>query len=136
MEARHLRLEITEGVLLEDAISAGATLSRIRDLAVEVSIDDFGTGYYSLSHLHNLPVNHLKIDRCFVSEMDRRPQKWEIVRTIVTLAHRLGMDVVAEGVETQDQLWRVHSRGWCCPPGDPFSPPLDAQHGPRTLSAS
>src|SRR5260370_17599572 len=117
MEARHLRLEITEGVLLEGGVAAGATLSRIRDLAVEVSIDDFGTGYSSLSHLHNLPVNHLKIDRCFVSEMDRRPQKREIVRTIVTLGHRLGMDVVAEGVETQDQLWRLQTMGCGYAPG-------------------
>jgi diguanylate cyclase (GGDEF)-like protein len=127
MEARHLRLEITEGVLLEDAISAGATLSRIRDLAVEVSIDDFGTGYSSLSHLHNLPVNHLKIDRCFVSEMDRQPQKREIVRTIVTLAHRLGMDVVAEGVETQDQLWRLQTMGCDYAQGYLFSGPVDAE---------
>ncbi|HKC11642.1 MAG TPA: EAL domain-containing protein [Vicinamibacteria bacterium] len=135
MEARHLRLEITEGVLLEDAASAGATLSRIRDLAVEVSIDDFGTGYSSLSHLHNLPVNHLKIDRCFVSEMDRRPQQREIVRTIVTLAHRLGMDVVAEGVETQDQLWRLQTMGCDYAQGFLFSGPVDAQAARRLLDA-
>jgi diguanylate cyclase (GGDEF)-like protein len=133
LEARHLRLEITEGVLLEDAVSAGATLSRIRDLAVEVSIDDFGTGYSSLSHLHNLPVNHLKIDRCFVSEMDRRPQKREIVRTIVTLAHRLGMDVVAEGVETQDQLWRLRTMGCDYAQGYLFSGPVDAEAARRLL---
>jgi diguanylate cyclase (GGDEF)-like protein len=133
MEARNLRLEITEGMLLEDAVSAGATLARIRDLAVEVSIDDFGTGYSSLSHLHNLPVNHLKIDRCFVSEMDRRPQKQEIVRTIVTLAHRLGMDVVAEGVETPDQLWRLQSMGCDYAQGYLFSEPVDADAARRLL---
>jgi diguanylate cyclase (GGDEF)-like protein len=136
MEARHLRLEITEGVLLEDAVSAGATLSRIRDLAVEVSIDDFGTGYSSLSHLHNLPVNHLKIDRCFVSEMDRRPQKREIVRTIVTLAHRLGLGVVAEGVETQDQLWRLQTMGCDYAQGYLFSAPVDAEAARRLLDGN
>jgi EAL domain-containing protein (putative c-di-GMP-specific phosphodiesterase class I) len=133
MEARHLRLEITEGALLEDAVSAGASLSRIRDLAVEVSIDDFGTGYSSLSHLHNLPVNHLKIDRCFVSEMDRCPQKREIVRTIVTLAHRLGMDVVAEGVETQDQLCRLRTMRCDYAQGYLFSGPVDAESARRLL---
>jgi diguanylate cyclase (GGDEF)-like protein len=135
MEPRLLRLEITEGVLLEDAASAGAILSRIRDLAVEVSIDDFGTGYSSLSHLHDLPVNHLKIDRCFVSEMDRRPQKREIVRTIVTLAHRLGMDVVAEGVETQDQLGRLQTMGCDYAQGYLFSGPVDAEAARRLLEA-
>ena len=133
MEARQLRLEVTEGVLLEDVASAGATLARIRDLAVEVSIDDFGTGYSSLSHLHNLPVNHLKIDRCFVSGMDGRPQKWEIVRTIVTLAHRLGMDVVAEGVETQDQLWRLRTMGCDYAQGFLFSGPVEAEAARRLV---
>jgi diguanylate cyclase (GGDEF)-like protein/PAS domain S-box-containing protein len=133
MEARHLHLEITEGMLLEDAVSVGAALSRIRDLAVEVSIDDFGTGYSSLSHLHNLPVNHLKIDRCFVNEMDRRPQKREIVRTIVGLGHRLGMDVVAEGVETQDQLWRLRTMRCDYAQGYLFSGPVDAGAARRLL---
>jgi EAL domain-containing protein (putative c-di-GMP-specific phosphodiesterase class I) len=98
-----------------------------------VSIDDFGTGYSSLSHLHTLPVNHLKIDRCFVSEMDRRPQKREIVRTIVTLAHRLGMDVVAEGVETRAQLSRLQTMRCDYAQGYLFSVPLDAEGARRLL---
>src|ERR1039458_9082369 len=79
-------------------------LARLRDLHIGLDIDDFGTGYSSLSQLQHLPVQTLKIDRAFVSRIGLDPDSLEIVRTIVALAHNLGMDVIAEGVETAQQL--------------------------------
>ena len=79
-------------------------LKQLRALGVELSIDDFGTGYSSLSYLHRLPINTLKIDRSFVGRMIENKENSEIVRTILILARNLGMDAVAEGVETEDQF--------------------------------
>ena len=79
-------------------------LAQMRAIGVEISIDDFGTGYSSLSYLHRFPINTLKIDRSFVSHMTENAENAENVRTIITLARNLEMDVVAEGVETAEQL--------------------------------
>jgi len=100
---RCLKLEITETILMENAEVAISMLKRLRTLGVQLGIDDFGTGYSSLSYLHRLPVNTLKVDRSFVGRMDEAAEYREIVRTIVSLAHTLGLDVVAEGVETAAQ---------------------------------
>ncbi|MFZ5479206.1 MAG: sensor domain-containing protein [Myxococcota bacterium] len=98
-----LTLEITESVLMDDAPTIIDVIGRLRKLRVRTCIDDFGTGYSSLSLLHKLPVDALKIDKSFVDKMSQ-DDKTSIVRTIVELAHGLGMHVVAEGVETSDQL--------------------------------
>jgi EAL domain-containing protein (putative c-di-GMP-specific phosphodiesterase class I) len=95
---------MTEGILIESTERAMELLARLRALGVRISIDDFGTGYSSLSYLHWLPLDRLKIDRSFVNGMSESPRNQEILRTIATLAQNLGMDVVAEGVETEDQL--------------------------------
>jgi diguanylate cyclase (GGDEF)-like protein/PAS domain S-box-containing protein len=104
LNPRQLKLEITEGAVMENIDTAAEMLRHLRDLGVQLAIDDFGTGYSSLSYLHRFPIDTLKIDRSFVTRMANNTENVEIVRTIVMLAQVLGMDVVAEGVETREQL--------------------------------
>ncbi len=99
-----LTLELTEATVVANPELTSILLRRLRALGVKVSIDDFGTGYSSLSYLHWLPLDRLKIDRSFVSSVTLDPRNREILRTIANLATNLGMDVVAEGVETPEQL--------------------------------
>jgi EAL domain-containing protein (putative c-di-GMP-specific phosphodiesterase class I) len=101
---RCLKLEITESVFSDNIDAAVKLLTQLRELGVQLSIDDFGTGYSSLSYLQRFPIDTLKIDRSFVTQMVENEENLAIVRTIVALAQNLGMDVVAEGVETEDQL--------------------------------
>ena len=98
-----LRLEITESVLIDSEISTQQTLTEIRKRQIKLSIDDFGTGYSSLSYLSRLPTDNLKIDRSFIKNINDDRESLEIVKTIITLAHNLGMDAIAEGVETVAQ---------------------------------
>ncbi len=107
LEPRRLKLEVTESVLMSNAEAAVITLRRLHDLGVHVCIDDFGTGYSSLSYLLRLPADTLKIDRSFVVAMGEGVRHAEIVRAIVALGRSLGMEVVAEGVETPDQRERL-----------------------------
>jgi EAL domain-containing protein (putative c-di-GMP-specific phosphodiesterase class I) len=98
---------------------------------VHLSIDDFGTGYSSLSYLHRFPVNTLKIDRSFIGRMATGDENSEIVRTICTLANNLGMEVVAEGIETREQLELLRSLKCEYGQGYLFSKPLDAENDTR-----
>lgn len=104
LDPASLKLELTETLIVEDFAFTSDMLSRLRDLGLQVQIDDFGTGYSSLGYLHTLPIDTLKIDRTFISQLGTAGSGKEIVRTILALAHGLGMNVVAEGVETSDQL--------------------------------
>ena len=121
----HLKLEITETVVMENPELAAVTLAKLRGLGVRLSIDDFGTGYSSLSYLNRFPVDMLKIDRSFVTSMNEADENLQIVKTIVTLAGNLGMQVVAEGVETEDQLEQLRSLKCQYGQGFLFSKPLD-----------
>ena len=130
-----LKLEITESVVMENIEKAAEMLRELRALGVELSIDDFGTGYSSLSYLHRFPIDTLKIDRSFVTRMAENNENMEIVRTIVMLAHNLKMNVVAEGVETEQQLMQLMALGCGYAQGFYFSKPLDAKIATRLLAA-
>jgi len=120
-----LKLEITESVVMENAEAATLMFKQLRALGIQLSIDDFGTGYSSLSYLHRFPLNYLKIDRSFVSRMTTADDNSEIVRTIATLAHNLGMQVIAEGIETVDQFGRLKALGCEYGQGFLFSAPVN-----------
>jgi diguanylate cyclase (GGDEF)-like protein/PAS domain S-box-containing protein len=111
LDPRSLKLEITESVVMENIDTATEMLKQLRALGVQLSIDDFGTGYSSLSYLHRFPIDTLKVDRSFVMRMVDNNENIEIVRTILMLAQNLGMDVVAEGVETKEQLALLRKLG-------------------------
>ena len=106
-----LELEITEGVLIEDFDRGLALLRRLKALGVRISMDDFGSGYSSLSYLQAFPFDKIKIDRAFVINLGRNPQSAAIVRAVIDLGHGLEMSIVAEGVETQEQLSFLSEEG-------------------------
>jgi diguanylate cyclase (GGDEF)-like protein len=128
-----LDLEVTEDVLMKDGDAAMLVLEDLKGLSLRVSIDDFGTGHSSLSLLHRLPIDTLKIDRSFVAGMSRRGETLEIVRTVVALGHNLGMGVVAEGVETPEQLRDLRELGCDYAQGFLFSPAVEPAAAERLL---
>jgi diguanylate cyclase (GGDEF)-like protein/PAS domain S-box-containing protein len=125
LEPSKLKLEITESAFIKEGGGIGETLARLQSIGVEWSIDDFGTGYSSLSYLHRLAANTVKIDRSFVSRMGADPKGSEMVRAIIALALNLGMDVVAEGVETIDQVMELQTLGCDRAQGFYFSRAVD-----------
>ncbi|MDT4895691.1 MAG: hypothetical protein QOH25_768 [Acidobacteriota bacterium] len=134
VEPHSLKLEITESMVMENFETAIEMLNQLRTLGIELSIDDFGTGYSSLSYLHRFPISTLKIDRSFVSRMSDNSENAEIVRTIMMLARSLKMDVVAEGVETQDQLAQLAMLECEYGQGYYFSKPLDVEGAAKLLA--
>jgi diguanylate cyclase (GGDEF)-like protein/PAS domain S-box-containing protein len=134
LDPRSLKLEITESVVMENIDTATEMLRQLRALGVQLSIDDFGTGYSSLSYLHRFPIDTLKIDRSFVMQMVDNNENIEIVRTIVMLAQNLGMDVVAEGVETKEQLALLRKLGCENGQGYFFSRPVSVGGAEKIIS--
>ena len=110
LDASQLSCEITESVAMEDAVATERVLQRLGGLGVTLSIDDFGTGYSSLSYLRRLPVSQLKIDRSFVQDLETSPDARAIVKAVIELAHALGLEVVAEGVETEGQAAELRAK--------------------------
>jgi diguanylate cyclase (GGDEF)-like protein/PAS domain S-box-containing protein len=123
-----LELEITEGVLIEDFDRGLALLRRLKALGVRVSMDDFGSGYSSLSYLQAFPFDKIKIDRAFVMNLGRNPQSAAIVRAVIGLGHGLEMSIVAEGVETQEQLSFLADEGCDAVQGYFIGKPLPIGH--------
>ncbi|HEV8632049.1 MAG TPA: EAL domain-containing protein [Thermoanaerobaculia bacterium] len=122
---RCLALEITESVVMENSEAASERLAALRDVGVQLHIDDFGTGYSSLSYLHRLPIDTLKIDGSFVGRIGASGENAEIVQTITRLAHNLGLQVIAEGVETEEQCLRLREMACRYGQGYHFSEPAD-----------
>jgi diguanylate cyclase (GGDEF)-like protein/PAS domain S-box-containing protein len=122
-----LELEITEGCLLHDAAETNAALEAIEKLGLRLALDDFGTGYSSLSHLKEFPVDTVKIDKSFVLNVAKDAGSATVVEAIIAMAHRLGIRVIAEGIETAEQLEFIRSRGCDLAQGFYFSPPLKAE---------
>jgi diguanylate cyclase (GGDEF)-like protein/PAS domain S-box-containing protein len=135
LNPRSLKLEITESAIMENADSAAKMLQELQVLGVQLSLDDFGTGYSSLAYLHRLPIDTLKVDRSFISRIDADSEQLEIVRAIITLAWNLGMDIVAEGVETNKQLAQLRALRCEFGQGYLFSPPQNVQAATALLAA-
>ncbi len=121
-----LTLEITESALMKDAAAALEVLQALKELGCTLAIDDFGTGYSSLSYLQRFPLDILKIDKSFVDSLGGDPGGAAIVGAVVSLAHSLGLQVIAEGVETVQQLEQLHELGCDLAQGYLFSPPVPA----------
>jgi diguanylate cyclase (GGDEF)-like protein/PAS domain S-box-containing protein len=124
---QYLKLEITESMLMENPEAAVNTLTQLKQIGVQIAIDDFGTGYSSLNYLHRFPIDTLKVDKSFVSRVDVDGEQLAIVRTIITLAWNLGMEVVAEGVETMKQFLQLRSLQCDYAQGYFFYRPLKAE---------
>jgi diguanylate cyclase (GGDEF)-like protein/PAS domain S-box-containing protein len=131
-----LKLEITESVIMEKARYTDPMLEHFRDLAIKLSVDDFGTGYSSLSYLRRFEIDTLKIDSSFVSKITHDVESSEIVRTIISLAHNLGKDMIAEGVETASQLAMLDEMNCTYAQGYYFARPLAASAATSLLASN
>ena len=127
VNAHRLKLELTESVLIEDTDTVKNVLESIKERNIQLSIDDFGTGFSSMGYLNQFPVNYLKIDKSFVSNMKSDVGSLAIVKAIIALANNLNMEVIAEGVEEQSQLKLLQEIGCDCAQGYLFSKPLDSE---------
>jgi len=135
LAARQLTLEITETTLMGKLATVLDTVQALREVGVKFSIDDFGTGYSSLAYLSTLPIDSLKIDRSFVAGMTDKPQNVEIVRAVLTLGRSLGKTIIAEGIETTEQLSMLREMGVDVGQGYLLSRPLRADHVPALFAA-
>lgn len=127
LKPKYLKLEVTESMVMEHSDIAFSVLSDLQNLGVSLSTDDFGTGYSSLSYLHQFPFDRLKIDRSFISKMDEDVKSEAIVRTILMLGQNLEIEVTAEGIENEQQLWQLRSLGCRRGQGYLYSKPVNAE---------
>lgn len=134
---QYLELELTEGVLLPNAGKTLSMLQKLANMGMRLSIDDFGTGYSNLGYLKDLPVNKLKIDRSFVRMMTVNPRDAAIAATVISMGHSLNLKVLAEGIETEEQLAFMRAHGCDEAQGHFFSKPLtDDEFADKVRSAS
>jgi EAL domain-containing protein (putative c-di-GMP-specific phosphodiesterase class I) len=133
LDPRCLELELTESLALQDADAIRSTLTDLRSLGVRCSIDDFGTGYSGLNYLTRLPIDRLKIDKSFVHEIAQGNHDARIVAAVIALAHNLRLGVIAEGVETREQLDFLCAHGCDEMQGYLFSRPVPAVEFERLL---
>jgi diguanylate cyclase (GGDEF)-like protein len=134
LDGSQVQLEITESMIMRDVDGATDLMHRLKGLGLKLAIDDFGTGYSSLSYLHRFPTDTLKIDQSFVGRMDQSEDEQEIVHTIVALGQNLDMDLVAEGIESENQLHRLRAMGCQRGQGYLFSPPLGREAATALLA--
>ena len=134
LDSRSVKLEITESMVMDDVESAIALLHQLKALNIKLSIDDFGTGYSSFTSLHRFPIDTLKVDKSFISRIEDGGKYAEIVRTIVTLGHNLGMEVIAEGIETNLQIKVLQALKCKYGQGYFFSKPLPAKAATALLA--
>ena len=127
LDASLLELEITEGFIMSNPERAIANLKRVRELGITLAIDDFGTGHSSLGYLKRLPVNRLKIDRSFVRDIITDNDDRTIIATIISMAKHLNLEIIAEGVETDQHLAMLNNLGCNEIQGYYFSPPVPAE---------
>jgi EAL domain-containing protein (putative c-di-GMP-specific phosphodiesterase class I) len=134
-EPSKLRIEVTEGTLLGDPEAVARILKRLHDSCVEAALDDFGTGYSSLGYVHRFPLKMIKIDRSFVDPLgsDRNQRSSAIVGAVLTLARSLGLEVVAEGVETEAQRQALVAMGCTFAQGYFFGRPQAATHWSQSV---
>jgi len=126
IEAKHLKIELTESIFINHVEQTVAIIKAIREMGIGVALDDFGSGYSSLSYLMNLPIDMLKIDRTFINAIHSK-EKWQIVGSIISMAHSLNMSVIAEGVETDAQFEFLVNEKCDIIQGFLFSPPVDEE---------
>jgi EAL domain-containing protein (putative c-di-GMP-specific phosphodiesterase class I) len=128
-----LKLELTEGVVLNDIAEVVEKMEALNELGVRLSLDDFGTGYSSLAYLKQLPVSQLKIDQSFVRDITTDPSDAGMVRSIIDMAKNFGHDVIAEGVETEEQLNFLKLHGCMTYQGYYFSKPIPLEELQRLV---
>ena len=126
VDPRQVKLEVTESLMIHDPESAASAMKDLKALGVSIAIDDFGTGYSSLSYLHRFPIDTLKVDQSFVFNMLKDTTSGRLVRSILHMADDLGLETVAEGIETEQHF--DHLRDFGCTHGQGF---LMARPGPR-----
>jgi EAL domain-containing protein (putative c-di-GMP-specific phosphodiesterase class I) len=136
LDGHCLTLEITESMLIEDIEFTISLLAQMKERGIHISIDDFGTGYSSLNYLYRLPVDNLKIDRSFVNQIQPSTKNHQIVEIIVALSNHLGLDVIAEGIETQQQLELLQHLGCKFGQGYLFSKPLSSEAAAALLASN
>jgi EAL domain-containing protein (putative c-di-GMP-specific phosphodiesterase class I) len=130
-----LRIEITESAIIGQKHPAIETVEQLRDLGASIHLDDFGTGYSALSYLHRLPLDAVKVDRAFTSSIDLEERPLHVVKAIVSLAHAIGLEVVAEGVSNERQLKLLREMGCDLAQGFIFSRPCDVAEMDRLLDS-